>query len=495
MIFKNSLRTTKWLWILLISLGLLRLMSLGLYPLADTTEARYGNIARLMVETCDWITPQYSDGVPFWGKPPLSTWLAAGTMKLFGINEFAARFPSFLMAVVVVFLVWQIAARQRNQNYAMAAVLILATFPIFFVSSGAIMTDLSLLAGITLCMTAFWQAIIRPGRVGRLWGYGFFIGIAIGLLAKGPIAVVLTILPIGVWVLIQRRQADVWQCLPWLGGSILTICLSVPWYFLAEFKTPGFLNYFLIGEHWNRFVIPDWKGDLYGNAHMRTKGTIWLYGLACSLPWSFILAAWLLKKEFRTRILKYHSSSDGWILYLILWAVAPMVFFTFASNILYTYVLPGMPAFALLIAELVIIGPNSLGNPLAAFAALRRGVSVMLVLFIIGLGWVTMGNGPSTKSQVALIATYRDMRAERNGPLVYMFKLPYSADFYSRGKAYLAKNVNQAEEILNNAGTSYFAVRIKDMKRLPESFTSRNTIVFQSTRYYLLIENKVSAHS
>lgn len=141
MILANRVKSTKWLWALLISLGLLRLVSLGAYPLADSTEARYGNIARLMLETGDWITPQYSLGVPFWGKPPLSTWLSAGAMKIFGINEFAARFPSYLMALAVLVLVWQLASRHKGRDCAMAAVLVLATSAIFIVSSGAIMTD------------------------------------------------------------------------------------------------------------------------------------------------------------------------------------------------------------------------------------------------------------------------------------------------------------------------------------------------------------------
>ena len=239
MIFKNGMKRHKWLWVLLFSLGLLRLISLGAYPLADTTEARYGNIARLMVETGDWITPQYSHGVPFWGKPPLSTWLAAGAMKFLGVNEFAARLPSFVLALAVVVLVWHLAARQRNRDHAMAAVLVLATAPVFFVSSGAVMTDPSLLAGTTLCMVAFWQALKRSGRAGRLWGYAFFLGLAIGLLAKGPVAVVLTLFPIGIWVLLQRRWREVWRRLPWLGGIVLTVCLSVPWYYLAEQKKPG----------------------------------------------------------------------------------------------------------------------------------------------------------------------------------------------------------------------------------------------------------------
>ncbi|BBO91707.1 ArnT family glycosyltransferase [Desulfosarcina ovata] len=494
MIRKNGRTTIKWLWVLLIVLGALRLMFLGAYPLADTTEARYGNIARLMVETGDWITPQYSLGVPFWGKPPLSTWLAAGAMKLFGINEFSARVPSFAMSLAVMVLVWRLAVRQRSRDHAMAAVLVLATAPLFFVSSGAVMTDPALLAGTTLCMVAFWQALIRSGRAGRLWGYAFFVGLAIGLLAKGPVAVVLTLFPIGIWVLLQRCWREVWERLPWLGGAFLTICLSAPWYYLAEQKTPGFLNYFIIGEHWNRFTIPGWKGDLYGHAHLRPKGTIWLYGLACTLPWSPIFLVGVLKKETRMRMLRQPAGGDGWRLYLVLWAAAPLVFFTLASNILWTYVLPGLPALALLTAELILSGSRFPENPLKGFLVLRRGALVMLLLFSIGLVGIVMGYGPSANSQSAIVAAYRNMSGNGNGPLVYLFKRPYSADFYSRGKARFAGNLNEAAEIEENQERVYFAVRSKDLKRLPESFPGKDSIVFQTDRYCLLFKDNASLH-
>lgn len=73
-----------------------------LVPVKDTTEARYAEIARKMLETGDWITPQFEYGVPFWGKPPLHTWLSAAGMGAFGVNEFAARLPIFALACALL---------------------------------------------------------------------------------------------------------------------------------------------------------------------------------------------------------------------------------------------------------------------------------------------------------------------------------------------------------------------------------------------------------
>ncbi len=77
--------------LLLTAVAVSRLASLALYPLMDVTEARYANIARVMSETDNWITPQTAPGEPFWGKPPLFAWASAAAMKVFGINEFSAQ--------------------------------------------------------------------------------------------------------------------------------------------------------------------------------------------------------------------------------------------------------------------------------------------------------------------------------------------------------------------------------------------------------------------
>ena len=93
------------LWWLLGIVAMLRLLTLGSYPLTDTTEARYAEVARKMAELGNWVTPLYDYGVPFWAKPPLTTWLSAISLQMFGVNEFAARLPYFLLAVFIACLV------------------------------------------------------------------------------------------------------------------------------------------------------------------------------------------------------------------------------------------------------------------------------------------------------------------------------------------------------------------------------------------------------
>lgn len=136
--FLNSHR--KFISAIILATIVIRLFTLGAYPLADKTESRYAEIARKMAETGDWITPQIDYGVPFWGKPPLSTWLTAASVKLFIINEFSARFPSFILIFLASYLVYFL-VKNKGFNYALIAVMILVTTAGFFVSSGAVMTD------------------------------------------------------------------------------------------------------------------------------------------------------------------------------------------------------------------------------------------------------------------------------------------------------------------------------------------------------------------
>ena len=93
------------LYISVILIAIFRLLLTATIPLLDKTESRYAEIARIMQETNQWIVLQIDYGVPFWAKPPLSTWLSAGSFVVFGINEFAARFPSFLLSIILIIIV------------------------------------------------------------------------------------------------------------------------------------------------------------------------------------------------------------------------------------------------------------------------------------------------------------------------------------------------------------------------------------------------------
>ena len=164
---------------------LLRLPAMLWLPLVDTSEPRYAEIARLMLVSGDYITPWFEPGVPFWGKPPLSFWTEALSMGLFGVNEFAVRLPSWIVTVLTAYLIFVFVKTFFTEKMALLASLIYASSGLIFISAGAVITDPFLTLGITLSLVALPLAIQTHLK---RWQYGFFIGLAIGLLAKGPLA-------------------------------------------------------------------------------------------------------------------------------------------------------------------------------------------------------------------------------------------------------------------------------------------------------------------
>ncbi|WP_273795110.1 ArnT family glycosyltransferase [Brucella intermedia] len=401
------------LWALFLLL-FMRLLAMVWIPLTDPTGARYAEIARKMVETGNWITPQFDYGVPFWAKPPLHTWLSAAGIAVFGATPFAARLGILLATVATLFILWRWACTLTDRSIAAIAVLVAASSGLFFVSAAFVQTDMVLTLGVTACMAGFYNGLAGSRR----WAWLFFLGLAIGLLAKGPVAVVLSITPITVWMFWRGNWKDIAR-LPWLGGILLCAVLVIPWYVAAEIATPGFLNYFLIGEHIQRFLQPGWTGDLYGAGREHARGSIWLFWIVATLPWSPLLPIllWQLRKT-------YTPDDSGLHLYLFLFALAPLVFFTLAANILLAYVLPDIPAAALL-AVIVWTRISSTGA-----GWLKLGLAEVLLIFASLTAISFLGLDRSLMpTEARLIADYPGP-----GRLAILDARSFSAEFYTQGK-------------------------------------------------------------
>lgn len=424
-------RTINTLWGLLAAALAIRLGLSALLPLADTTEPRYAEIARIMAETGDWITPWFDHGVPFWGKPPLSFWAQALSFKLFGVSEFAGRLPSWLANVLTVALVFAMrfhlhanTDRQQATVSGLWAALIYATTALGFLSGGTIMTDSYLALGTTLTLASL---LIRLRGGSDWWGWGFFIGLGIGLLAKGPLVLVLTGVPVFCWAVITRQWRNLWRCLPWLSGTALTLLLVLPWYLLAELKTPGFLDYFIVGEHFKRFIISGWQGDLYGNAHEFTRGTIWLYLAVASFPWGLIAVTGWGIRRWRSTPVPARAASDGTTMLLTVSALTPAIFFTFSGNILWTYTLPSLPFIAVLAAGVI--------SQAAGYRWQRASYACALLIPLAassGAGWLAI-HPEQLKTERDLVARASALPELSPDQLHYLGEAPFSARFYSQG--------------------------------------------------------------
>ena len=474
--------SSRWLWVVLGFTTLARLLTLGSYPLTDTTEARYGEVARKMAELGNWVTPLYDYGVPFWAKPPLTTWLSAISIKWFGVNEFAARLPYLLLAVLIAWLLWDWVRRTSTRQAQLATAMMAGTL-LYFVASAAVMTDLGLVLGTTLALRGFW-AVFEQGDSARpkeVWL--LFIGLGIGLLAKGPIAVVLSGIPIGLWMLLTGNIKSAWQRVPWIKGSLLTLAIAAPWYVMAEIRTPGFWEYFFIGEHWKRFTVTGWAGDKYGTAHATQRGAIWLFALAAAMPWTALLPLlWIGRKPARaTQTDESARYSRQFSLYLLAWSLAPCLFFTLSGNILWTYVLPALPAMALLAARWLSQDTRT-GWVDSVVAAGVIAMSALVAAF-----FAREELADSWKSAKTVVLAHQASAAGH--PLLFLGELPYSASFYSQGKA-RALPGNSELALRLQQGPAFVALNPDQVRALPPEIQAQLKLQRSSGAYQLYSANQ-----
>lgn len=411
---------------------LLRLILNAIIPLMDQTEARYAEIARIMAQTGNWVTPQVDYGFPFWAKPPLSTWLSAFSIKIFGVNEFAVRFPSFLIAVALILLLKPYAKR-AGVDWVIPAFVIL-TIPEFLLHAGVVSTDMTLLLSLTLMMLSFWETVNGNGR---FYKYLFFAAAGLGFLAKGPIILILAGFPLMVWTVWFKQIKKVFFSFPRLLGIILFAVIALPWYWLAEKTTPGFLEYFFVGEHFKRFFDASWKGDKYGFPKTQPLGIIWVFLYSMALPWIIYVTLKVIK-------LKKEILKNSWLLFLLLWILWTPMFFTVSKSLIHTYILPTMVPIALFVTW---FWKNE--EKKKVWFATAMTVPVLAVVGIVL--WFVPGvfeNNTNTDKYI--------LEDRKYGQLFYLNEKTYSSQFYSRG---VVKTVKGEE--LNSHETEPYLLLVK----------------------------------
>lgn len=258
------------------------------------------------------------------------------------------------------------------------------------------------------------------------------------------------------------------------------LCISVPWYLLAEYQTPGFLEYFFIGEHWQRFTVPDWQGDLYG--HARQRGIIWFFWLLAAFPWSFVFLKIVLTALIKRKPGKLLHSNNNWRLYCLLWMLSPLLFFTFSANLIWTYALPALPGFALLLAD----GLKS--------TKYRTALALCVPLSFSGLIIACQFPGIDfLASQKSLITAYQQT-AQPQEQLIYFLDRPYSAEFYLPGQAIFETEMTQLEASLNSPDRNYYVIRKESLNELPETISSHLDPIKSYGAYALFHDNGGNRH-
>lgn len=441
-------------------IALFRLLLTATIPLLDKTESRYAEIARIMQETKQWIVLQIDYGLPFWAKPPLSTWLSAGSFELFGVNEFASRFPSFLLSIILIIIAGKMV---KNEGYSFYLPgFILLTTPEFLIHTGVVSTDTSLEFCIAIMMISFWKTMQSETKT--YWNYVFFVALGFGFLAKGPLITVLAFPPLFLWCCLDfQRFNAVFSKFSIMLGILITGVIAIPWYYFCEQQSPGFLDYFIVGEHYKRFLEPGWKGDLYGSGHSQPKGMIWLLMIAFMFPWILVVFYKLWKNK--STLLK-----NKWLSFLIVWAFWTPLFFTISSNILHTYVLPSAMPMMFLV---VYYWDEFTRKKILINVALFFPAVVFVAYFTL---FATGQLDYKLNSDKYLIENLKVTTQNKEVPIYYWKSKNYSGQFYSNGKAQVVKTEIQLDSVLALNKSLIFMIQTKEQNEISKKLLDKMTL-------------------
>ncbi|HEV2381404.1 MAG TPA: glycosyltransferase family 39 protein [Terriglobia bacterium] len=312
---------------------------LGSLPLTEPDEGRNAEVAREMIVQHDWITPHY-DNLTYLDKPALFFWLAAGSLRLFGTSEWAARLPSVLAALGTLLLVWMLARRMFGESAGTPAGLVFATAPLVMVFARVVVFDMTLTFLVTLTLTAFWLSQVSMRR--PLLEYLMFAAAGAATITKGPVGFLVPLLAILVYAAVQRRFADL-KKIAWTPGIAIFLAVSLPWFIAVSVRHPDFPRYAFWDESILRFTT--------GRA--RRGGSVFYYipvFLVGFLPWSLTLTFAALNRLKRWR--RFRERDNAPEAFLLSWGATVFVFFSISHSKLPSYFLPAIPALAVLMGRI-----------------------------------------------------------------------------------------------------------------------------------------------
>lgn len=376
--------------IVLVCIVIARGLSLEKTDLIDPTEARYATVAQEMVESNDWITPKLPSpegAIPYLGKPPLHFWMTALSYKLFNFEEWSARLPSFLAALISLLAVMYFAHGNFGSRVGLLSGLVLFSSVLFFFIAGASVTDMTLTAGITASIVFLFE-LTTSQRI-QFWKIAFgalFAGLA--FLCKGPVALALIACPFALWSVVYGEYRWL-KSVPWLSLFIIFALVVAPWFVLSEIQNPGFIKYFIWNENIARYLFRDY-GDRYGTGHVYTYGTSWIMLAISFVPWSLFLI-WGLYRTGPKKSWKW-IKADRTRFFVFAWGISAALFFTFVRQLHAMYILPALPGLAIFTALVCQASPLSQEAP-ATYIWIRQIRVIALVLFtVISCGIIAAGS-------------------------------------------------------------------------------------------------------
>ena len=364
----TTFRLPRWAFAVgLLLLGLLWFGNLEYRDLVDPDEGRYAEIPREMAASGDWVTPRLND-LKYFEKPPLQYWITAALYSAFGVDEWVARLWPALAGILGVLAAFLTARRLYGPDVGALAALVLGGMLQYVIFSHILTLDMTL--ALLLSGAVFAFVVAQDDRTAprdrRAWMLAGWAAMAGAVMTKGLIGVMLPAGAVAAYVLLHRDWALLRRLHLGAGVAVL-LALTAPWFIAVSLRNPEFARFFFWHEHVERFLLPE---------HHR-PGAWWYFlaiGLVGTLPWSGLLFSaprgwWRADDGARFRPTRF----------LLVWVVVVVAFFSASSSKLPGYIVPVLPALAVLIAvHAARASPRAIALALAAIVPLSLGSTAAL---------------------------------------------------------------------------------------------------------------------
>ena len=334
-------------------------------------EGRYTEIAREMALSGDYVTPRLH-GLKYFEKPPLQYWATALAISTFGQSDFTARWWPLFSGFFGLALVWFTVRAMAGKDLAWVSTGLLGAMIYYFVIAHINTLDMGLAAFMTLTMVGLIRGFGIVGQssaTARGWMIAAWAGAALAFLSKGLIGIVL---PGAIFVLylLASRQWHLLTRMEWIWGPVAFLLIALPWPLLVQSRNAEWANFFFIYEHFERFSNSEHgrDGALYYFIPILIVGLI---------PWTPAVFGFF-RRDARTAINEAYAKAQlNLPLFLAIWCAFLFVFFSVSRSKLPSYLLPTVPAFAMLLAPMMLRMPNvQFGRALVAMALVPLGLLI-----------------------------------------------------------------------------------------------------------------------
>ena len=387
---------------------------LGKLPLLGPDEPRYAQVAREMFLNRDLITPTLG-GHTWFEKPALLYWMIIAAFKVFGVSEWSARLGPAVCGLLTIVAVCCV-GREVDRGLGFWSLVTMTTCLGLIVFSRAASFDVVITMTATWSLAFFLLHELPSTKNKRLLLAGFYVFVGLSLLAKGLVGIVVPFGVVGLYYLLRRAwpQRSVWLSLVW--GVPLALLVSATWYgpVIARHGWT-FIDEFFVQHHFARFVSNKYH-------HPQPFYFYPVIILMLALPWTEHLIIALVK----ARSWQWRGVDSASIMraFSMAWLLLPIVFFSFSGSKLPGYILPALPAAALLVADRLTTRQRARWPLVIAVA------TIGLVVIVLNFFAAPFARRESVKDLLALA----DARGYANSPVIAQRGDDRSAEFYASGR-------------------------------------------------------------